>query len=248
MSNTPTAFISYSHDTQSHIDWVMGLASSLVESGVDVILDKWSLKAGDDLPAFMEKSLRGADYVLMVCTEKYVTKANGGDGGVGYEKMIVTAGYLSNIDNNKVIPIIRQNGTNHTPTFLNSKLYIDLSSKADYEYGFDELCRRMHDAPAYKKPAIGTNPYKNMDTKPPPPSKPQSTPADTVLRSISFFYNEGFECASSEHIAKETSLSRLMTERLLRGLYERGLINYNGEAEVYLTADGVNYVLDNGLD
>ena len=104
----PKVFISYSHDSQDHKKWVLDLASRLRNNGVDATIDQWELKPGDDLPHFMESHLRNSDYVLMICSERYVAKANSGTGGVGYEKMIVTADLMRNIDSNKVIPIIRQ--------------------------------------------------------------------------------------------------------------------------------------------
>lgn len=106
--NPPRVFISYSHDTAEHKEWVLDFATTLRNRGVDAVLDQWDLKPGDDLPHFMETQLEVADYVLMVCTEKYVEKANTGEGGVGYEKMIMTSSLLKKIDSSKVIPIIRQ--------------------------------------------------------------------------------------------------------------------------------------------
>ena len=87
MSTTPPrVFVSYSHDTEIHKNWVLGLATRLVANGVDVILDQWDLTLGCDLPRFMETGLTAAERVLAVCTEPYVEKANAGLGGVGYEK------------------------------------------------------------------------------------------------------------------------------------------------------------------
>lgn len=106
--NPPRVFISYSHDSAEHKEWVLDFATTLRNRGVDAVLDQWDLKPGDDLPHFMETQLEVADYVLMVCTEKYVEKANTGEGGVGYEKMIMTSSLLKKIDSSKVIPIIRQ--------------------------------------------------------------------------------------------------------------------------------------------
>ena len=69
----------------------------------------------------METQLEKADYALMICTEQYVAKANAGTGGVGYEKMIMTSTMLQRIDNNKVIPVIRQTGTRYVPSFFEDK-------------------------------------------------------------------------------------------------------------------------------
>jgi hypothetical protein len=49
------------------------------------------------------------------------------------------------------------------PTFLRTKLYIDFSN--DDEFSFDELVRTLHNAPLFKKPEIGNNPF----TPPTPP-------------------------------------------------------------------------------
>lgn len=77
----PKVFISYSHDTPDHKRWVGEIASNLVKNGVDVILDQWDLKFGEDLVKFMERGVHEVDRVLMICTETYVQKVNEGKGG-----------------------------------------------------------------------------------------------------------------------------------------------------------------------
>jgi tetratricopeptide (TPR) repeat protein len=152
----PKVFISYSHDSQKHKKWVLDLATSLRNSGVDAIMDQWDLGPGDDLPQFME-TLNNSDYVVMVCTEKYVKKANAGTGGVGYEKMIISAGLLANIDSNKILPLIRQSGSQNMPTFLKTKIFVDFSKDDNYELSFDKLVRTLLDEPILTKPEIGNN-------------------------------------------------------------------------------------------
>jgi len=91
MSNkkSPIVFISYSHDSSEHKQWVANLGIRLRKNGVDAILDQWDLFPGDDVPSFMENKLSSCQYALLICTKRYVKKANAGIGGVGYEKMIV---------------------------------------------------------------------------------------------------------------------------------------------------------------
>jgi hypothetical protein len=94
MNNTespPTVFISYSHDSPEHKRWVLEFAEELRRNGIDPLIDAWDLRPGDDVPKFMERGVRDSGRVLMICTEKYVAKANDGVGGVGYEAMIVTS-------------------------------------------------------------------------------------------------------------------------------------------------------------
>ncbi len=155
----PKAFISYSHDSQEHKKWVLELAKRLRNNGIDAILDQFELQAGDDIPHFMETHLADANKILMVCSERYVEKANKGQGGVGYEKMIVTSNLMKQIDENKIIPIIRQKGGMDAPTFLKSKLYINFSKDDNYESNYDDLVRTIHNAPLFQKPPVGNNPF-----------------------------------------------------------------------------------------
>ena len=138
---------------------MLNFATTLRNRGVDAVLDQWDLKPGDDLPHFMETELARCDYTIMVCTERYVEKADAGEGGVGYEKMIMTSSLLKKIDSNKVIPIVRQNCSPELPTFFGSKLYINFSNNDDVEYSLDELLRTLLNAPLYEKPDIGSSPF-----------------------------------------------------------------------------------------
>ena len=152
----PKVFVSYSHDSQEHKQWVLELATRLRNSGVDAILDQWDLGPGGDLPHFMEQSIANSSRILMICTERYVQKANAGTGGVGYEKMIVTADLMRKIDSSRVIPIVRQLGIKALPAFVASKLYIDLSTADQFETGFDQLLRDLLNAPLFVKPPLGS--------------------------------------------------------------------------------------------
>ena len=71
-------FISYSHDSPSHKGWVLKLASDLRKNGVDAVLDQWDLSPGEDIAVFMERGLKNAARVVVVCSKKYVERANAG--------------------------------------------------------------------------------------------------------------------------------------------------------------------------
>lgn len=159
MSQPPKVFISYSHDNLSHKLWVKELATYLIDNGIDAILDQWDLALGSDLAKFMEHGLNKSERVLIVSTDKYIEKADSGKGGVGYEKMIVTAELLAELDTNKFIPVVRNvNGKNKLPVFLGSRLYIDLSDTNDCEEERVELLKEIHMA-RENKPPIGLNPF-----------------------------------------------------------------------------------------
>jgi hypothetical protein len=156
----PKAFISYSHDSPAHKEWILKLANDLRVAGVDVVLDQWDLVPGQDVSLFMQKNITEADRVVMVCSSDYVARSDKGVGGVGYERLIVTAEVVQAIDTKKFIPILRGGNPNKKlPTFLGPRLYIDFESDDDYQTKLLELARGIHGAPAIPKPPIGPNPF-----------------------------------------------------------------------------------------
>jgi len=158
--NAPKVFVSYSHDSQEHKDWVLKLATRLLANGVNIILDQWDLPLGGDLPRFMALGLTGANRVLAICTSTYVAKADAGQGGTGYETMILTAQVLGNVTTDRIIPVIRENeGPNLTPIFLGSRLYIDFRDDTKYEEKYAELVREIHGMKIKPRPPLGTNPF-----------------------------------------------------------------------------------------
>jgi len=153
-------FISYSHDSPDHKKWVGELASKLVKNGVEVIFDQWDLGFGDDIPKFMEQAVTKADRVLMICTEPYVRKADEGEGGVGYEAMIVTGELVRDLGSSKFIPVVRQTGGNVLlPKSISTRFYVNLSEGEDFDSQFEELLRELHQAPSLIKPPLGKSPF-----------------------------------------------------------------------------------------
>lgn len=241
----PKAFISYSHDSQEHKKWVLDLATRLRNNGVDAILDQWDLKPGDDLPHFMERGLASADRVLMVCTERYVEKANSGAGGVGYEKMIVTADLLKTIDSNKVIPLIRQSGGHAAPTFLRTKLFLNFSRPDDFEFSFDELVRALHNAPLFEKPPVANNPFTPTSETPP------NRIGDGVLLVMSLVVNL-FERQAQDYINYAELLAHAKMSRIMFDLYveqakSEKLITQDIDKDLRLTTKGKHYAIQHKL-
>lgn len=224
VTKIPKAFISYSHDSLEHKKWVLDLATRLRNNGVESIIDQWSLGPGDDLPHFMEQNMSAADRVLMVCTETYVKKANSGSGGVGYEKMIVTADLLKRIDSNKVIPLIRQAGAHDVPTFLQSKLYIDFSREDQMELSFDDLVRAIHGAPLYVAPPVSNNPFVPLaDT---PVAKTGDGVLGVMRLIIALFESDSSPYMSYDDIFKSARMSRVMLDVYIQEAIDQGLISW----------------------
>jgi hypothetical protein len=138
--NNPKAFISYAWESEEAKIWVKELATELRNVGIDAKLDQWEIFPGDQMPHFMENSVRENDYVLIICTPKYKTKSENRIGGVGYEGDIMTAEVLQNSNHRKFIPILKS-GTKETsiPSWLQGKYYVDLSNKTHYENNYSDL-------------------------------------------------------------------------------------------------------------
>lgn len=153
-------FVSYSHDSDAHKDWVRGLGEYLAANGIEVVLDQWDVRLGDDLPAFMENAIRRTDRVIAICTDVYVQKANGGSGGVGYEKTIATAEIMRDHKNRRrFIPVVRNAvGDEKLPAFFGAAFYLDLSDGKDSEHARKELVKEIFDVQP-SKPALGSSPF-----------------------------------------------------------------------------------------
>lgn len=172
----PRAFISYSWSSPSHEQWVVDLATRLRESGIDVILDKWDLKEGADKYVFMEKMVTDPSIrkVIVVCDRIYAAKADGREGGVGTETQIISQEVYNQVNpidqEQKFVGVIAEkdaNGEAYTPTFLKSRIYIDMSDASSYDEGFEKLLRWIYDKPLYQKPPLGKPPAFLTDAEKP---------------------------------------------------------------------------------
>src|SRR5271166_3941589 len=95
MADAPRVFISYSNDSDEHADQVLALADALFADGIDVILDRYVHPApAEGWPLWMERNLKAARFVLMICTETYLRRVMeeeepGKGTGVGWEGKLI---------------------------------------------------------------------------------------------------------------------------------------------------------------
>ena len=156
----PKIFISYSW---SKSDFVISLAERLVSHGVDVILDRWDLKEGQDKYAFMEQCVNNPDIskVLIISDKNYTEKANKRQGGVGDETVIISTELYGKVNQEKFIPIVTEldeEGHAYIPTYIKSRIYIDFSDNSKYEENYEKLLRDIYNKPLYQKPKLGQMP------------------------------------------------------------------------------------------
>ncbi|CAN5639663.1 SEFIR domain-containing protein [soil metagenome] len=161
-------FISYSRSNDEYVNKVRELAEELANHTMDVELDQWSLKEGDDKFVYMEQMVNDPtiDKVIILLDKKYKEKADGRKDGVGTETTIMTPKIYADVvekrGKQKFIPVIMERdaetGKEFVPTFLDGRIYIDLTDADHYAEKFEELVRAIHDKPIYKKPVPGKAP------------------------------------------------------------------------------------------
>lgn len=159
----PKVFISYSWTSVEHEQFVLDLATSLCNHGVDAILDKWDLKPGQDKYVFMESMVVDTEVlkVLVLCDRKYQEKANNRAGGVGTESQIISQELYGKVKQTKFIPVICEyddDGQPCLPVFMKGLIYIDVSSDERYGEGLDQLLRLIYEHPFHQKPKLGGAP------------------------------------------------------------------------------------------
>jgi hypothetical protein len=75
----PSAFISYTHDSDAHKKRVAELATRLRAEGIDCDLDEWVVSPPEGWPKWMLKHVMSDKFVLVVCTELYFRRVTGLD-------------------------------------------------------------------------------------------------------------------------------------------------------------------------
>lgn len=145
MTEHPRAFISYTWEPPAHKAWVSDLAARLRSDGVDVTLDQWATAPGDQLPEFMERSIRENDLLLIVCTPEYKARSHGRKGGVGYEGDIMTGELLRGRDLKRFIPVLAAGDADSAvPTWLAGRYFVDLRGEAYSEDQYNDLVNTLH--------------------------------------------------------------------------------------------------------
>jgi len=169
----PKVFISYSWSSPGHQTRVRQWAEQLLNDGVDVVLDIWDLKEGDDKYAFMENMItdESVTHVLVFSDSGYTEKADARKAGVGTESQIISKEVYSKIKQSKFLPIVCEfdtHGKECLPTFFQSRIWIDFSSDEAVNKNWEQLIRVLFGKPAYEKPQLGSAPvYITTDTATP---------------------------------------------------------------------------------
>lgn len=184
----PKVFISYAWGSIEYQNRVLSLAADLQSDGIDVLLDKWSLKEGNDTYAYMEQCVTNdtVTNVLILLDPIYAEKANNRVGGVGTETQIISPEIYNHVTQEKFLPIVMERNQDNTvpkPSFLKGMLHFDLSKVEDYDTEYKRLVKRLYGVEIIPKPALGKMPQ--WVTEESSISSVARTAIDSLRRSIS---------------------------------------------------------------
>ena len=154
-------FLSYARESDEYCRKVEALATRLRRDGVDAHLDEWDLKGNDDLPAFMTREIREADWVLVLGSPTYASKVHlmesqEHSSGAGWEaRLLANRMFADNED--KVFLALLGPKEEAIPDFLKGKRYYDLSAENVFEVNYNDLLRWIA-GKSKKAPLLGSLP------------------------------------------------------------------------------------------
>ena len=160
----PKVFISYAWASEEYKDKVLAFAYELARNaGIDVVLDRWDLKEGQDKYAFMEQCVNDPTItnVLILLDPAYEEKANNREGGVGTETQIISPEVYNKIKQEKFLPVVferKEDGSIPKPWYLSGTLHFDLSQEATYDNEYQRLVNRLYGEEVIIKPKPGKKP------------------------------------------------------------------------------------------
>ncbi len=171
----PRVFVSYSWSSPGYQARVRQWAEQLLSDGVNVVLDVWELKEGDDKYAFMERMVtdESVTHVLIFSDSEYAAKADARRAGVGAESQIISKEVYAKVRQSKFIPVVCEfdaNGEPYLPTFLKSRIWIDFSSPEAANDNWEQLVRVLYGKPAHERPVLGRAPAYVLSNATVPPS------------------------------------------------------------------------------
>lgn len=144
-------FFSYSQTNPTHSARVRGWADSLIEEGMDAVIDQYELEPGDDLTFYMERVVADPliSHVLVFCDKSYMAKANARQRGVGVEAQLITSEIYGSLEKSKFVPIACEfeGDIPCLPVFMRNRVWIDFSSPEKVKENWIKLIKWLYGIP-----------------------------------------------------------------------------------------------------
>jgi serine/threonine protein phosphatase PrpC len=233
-------FISYAWGDAEHQERVVALASRLRVDGIDAILDLWDLRPGQDKYHFMERMVGDPSiaFVLILCDARYAEKTNADRRGVHGEAPVITPELYASAKSTKFVPIAMErdeNGQVYMPFYLQSRMYIDLSSEDPYREQYERLLRLLYGIPELLKPELG---------KMPAFLRPDANPEERLAMWLRP-QGRGITVVN-EHVCIGTRMGADRKENQDRAIVARFGNARSGSVDVFAVCDGMGGMVDGG--
>lgn len=181
-----------------------------MSDGIDVVLNVYDLKEGQDKYAFMERMVTDPHitHVLVVSDKTYSEKADARKAGVGTESQIISKEVYEKVEQSKFIPLVCEFADDENPflpTFLKSRIWINFSSPEAVNGNWERLIRLLFGKPLHEKPKLGKPPaYISEDSVAPssPARAKYAALRQTILQGKKgvAFYRRDFLDACIEYV------------------------------------------------
>jgi hypothetical protein len=152
-------FISYSHDSGAHVEFVLALADALRRRGFDAWIDQYEESPPQGWPRWCREQCELAEFVLAVCTPTYRQRFEGraptGVGlGASWEGFVLANEiYAAQGRNLRVVPVLPGGGElDDVPVELRGASVYWLHEPT----GFEKLCRRLMRNDHVDPPPLGS--------------------------------------------------------------------------------------------
>ena len=132
-------YISYTHDSPEHKEWVARLFRRLVMDGKNVTFDYSFMQPGQDFWDSIFFELARTNSVLLIVTPRYKLTAIGvREGGLKreYDEILRLAGLCPDM---KVIPVLREGEDGTIPDEFSTRFAIDMRDYPSNDNGYQQL-------------------------------------------------------------------------------------------------------------
>jgi hypothetical protein len=181
-------FLSYAWESEKYRSWVKQLATRLRADGIDARLDAWHLAENGNIPEFMNREVREADWVVVVCSPGYQERVRATEDGArvsggGWEMRLLNASVLIRNQNKVLAVLAKGKWEEAAPDLLLGQRYFDLSKRKTFEAQYNAL-REAISGTGEKPPPLGELPLDVAEERLVPAAGPVGLDWGSAMRRL----------------------------------------------------------------
>lgn len=162
-SRAPRVFVSYAHDSETHMNHVREFATFLRSQGIDAELDRWDNQDRRDWLAWAIAEMRAADFVLVIASPMLARMGDGSAPSNRHRGIQAETALLRELLHSdravwfrKVLPVVLPGGDlSGVPLFLQPHSASHYFVREFSAAGADQLLRTLGGDPEHPSPPLG---------------------------------------------------------------------------------------------